>query len=132
MEGVKAIQEGREVLQSIPLPTFTTHRINDIPRLNTFSSTRIIDIDMSSADDIYEAQNDVTAGDVPGGDSKDNDYASRTGQSHIPVQKDDAIVEDPIDPATADSDETLRTYSKCSTTTPLFNVYLEDSAYLLD
>ncbi len=37
----------------------------------------------------------------------DNDYKSRTGQSHIPVQSDDAPVADPIDPATADSDETL-------------------------
>ena len=37
----------------------------------------------------------------------DNDYASRTGQSEIPVQKDDAPVEDPIDPSTADSDQTL-------------------------
>lgn len=37
----------------------------------------------------------------------DNDYASRTGQSQVPVQKDEADVVDPIDPATADSDETL-------------------------
>ena len=65
---------------------------------------------MSSADDQYEIQNDVTTGDVPAGDSIDNDYSSRTGQSHIPVQKDEADVEDPIDPATADSDETLRMY----------------------
>ena len=64
---------------------------------------------MSSADDQYEQQNDVTGGDVPAGDSMDNDYKSRTGQSHIPVQSDDAPVPDPIDPATADSDETLGT-----------------------
>ena len=64
---------------------------------------------MSSADDQYEQQNDVTGGDVPAGDSMDNDYKSRTGQSHIPVQSDDAPVSDPIDPATADSDETLGT-----------------------
>ena len=38
----------------------------------------------------------------------DNGYASRTGQSQIPVQNDDAPVEDPIDAATADSDATLR------------------------
>lgn len=44
---------------------------------------------------------------VPAGDATDNDYASRTGQSEIPVQKDEASVEDPIDPATADSDKTL-------------------------
>ncbi|KAM0800428.1 hypothetical protein BDR22DRAFT_247814 [Usnea florida] len=62
---------------------------------------------MSSADDQYEQQNDVTGGDVPAGDSMDNDYKSRTGQSHIPVQSDDAPVSDPIDPATADSDATL-------------------------
>lgn len=37
----------------------------------------------------------------------DNDYASRTGQSQIPVTKDESNVEDPIDPATADSDATL-------------------------
>ena len=62
---------------------------------------------MSSADDQYEQQNDVTGGDVPSGDAGDNDYKSRTGQSHIPVQSDQAPVEDPINPATADSDETL-------------------------
>ena len=62
---------------------------------------------MSSADDQYEQHNDTTSGDVPAGDSKDNDYKSRTGQQHIPVQSDDAPVADPIDPATADSDETL-------------------------
>lgn len=62
---------------------------------------------MSSADDQYEQQNDVVKGDVPAGDAKDNDYASRSGQYQIPVQKDEAPVNDPIDPATADSDETL-------------------------
>lgn len=64
-----------------------------------------------SSDDQYEAQNDVTGGDVPAGDSMDNDYASRTGQSEIPVVKDDAQIEDPIaDDGTADSDEALGTY----------------------
>ena len=62
---------------------------------------------MSSADDQYEQQNDLTGGDVPAGDAQDNDYKSRTGQYHIPVQSDDKPVEDPIDAATADSDETL-------------------------
>ena len=61
----------------------------------------------ASADDAYEQQNDVTGGNVPAGDAKDNDYASRTGQYQIPVQKDEKPVEDPIDPATADSDQTL-------------------------
>ena len=45
--------------------------------------------------------------DIPGGEPVDNDYKSRTGQHHIPVQSDEAPVSDPIDPATADSDETL-------------------------
>ncbi|KAL8658341.1 MAG: hypothetical protein Q9226_001085 [Calogaya cf. arnoldii] len=62
---------------------------------------------MSSADDQYEQQNDMTGGDVPSGIKGDNDYTSRTGQHQIPVQKDEAPVSDPIDPATADTDETL-------------------------
>ena len=61
----------------------------------------------ASADDQYEQQNDMTTGDVPAGDAKDNDYTSRSGQYQIPVQKDEAPVHDPINPATADSDETL-------------------------
>jgi len=65
----------------------------------------------ASADDTYEQQNDATGGHVPAGDAVDNDYASRTGQSAIPVQKDEKPVEDPIDPATADSDQTLGTSS---------------------
>jgi hypothetical protein len=56
-------------------------------------------------DDRYEQQNDFSGG--PTGDQGDNDYASRTGQRQIPVQKDEAPVEDPIDPATADSDAQL-------------------------
>lgn len=52
----------------------------------------------------------MTSGDVPAGDSMYSDYQGRTGQSEIPVQKDDTPVEDslnPIDSATADSGETL-------------------------
>ena len=60
-----------------------------------------------SADDQYEQQNDAVGGDVPAGDAADNDYTSRTGQSHIPVQSDSKAIEDPIDPNTADSDEQL-------------------------
>jgi hypothetical protein len=62
-----------------------------------------------SADNRYEQQNDMATGaDVPAGDAVDNDYVSRTGQKqYIPVQKDGAPVEDPIDPATADSDQQL-------------------------
>jgi hypothetical protein len=44
------------------------------------------------------------------GVAADNDYASRTGQSEIPVQKDEAAIEDPIDPDTADSDKVLGMY----------------------
>ena len=78
---------------------------------------------MSSADDQYEQQNDVTGGDVPAGNPSDNSYTSRSGrfnaqktncnfadeqgQYQIPVQKDSAPVEDPINPATADTNETL-------------------------
>jgi len=64
---------------------------------------------MSSADDQYEAQNDAVTGDAPAGDAQDNDYVSRTGQKQgpIPVQSNNDAVEDPIDGATADSDEQL-------------------------
>ncbi|KAF2016336.1 hypothetical protein BU24DRAFT_422682 [Aaosphaeria arxii CBS 175.79] len=58
-----------------------------------------------SADDQYEQQNDFAQG--PAGDSMDDDYKSRSGQCQIPVQSDSAPIEDPIDPATADSDEQL-------------------------
>ncbi|KAI9811299.1 MAG: hypothetical protein M1832_000913 [Thelocarpon impressellum] len=62
----------------------------------------------ASPDDQYEQQNDVTGGDVPAGDSKEDGYVSRTGQkTHVPVQSDEEPVEDPIDPATADTDEQL-------------------------
>jgi hypothetical protein len=63
-----------------------------------------------SADDKYEQENDMTSGDVPAGDPTDNDYVSRTGQSEIPVVKDDAPVEEPMDTADRDSDETLRMF----------------------
>ena len=62
------------------------------------------------------AANEYSESGAPGSEgatlsTTDNDYASRTGQSQIPVQKDDAPVEDPIDAATADSDAALRKYS---------------------
>jgi hypothetical protein len=43
--------------------------------------------------------------DGPTGEVKDDSYA--TGESEIPVQSDDAPVEDPINPDNADSDEML-------------------------
>lgn len=60
-----------------------------------------------NADDKYEQQNDTTGGDIPSGNVNGDDYKSRTGQYEVPVQGDDAPVNDPIDPANADSDETL-------------------------
>ena len=52
----------------------------------------------------------MSASDLPAGDAVDNDYVSRTGQKeHIPVQSDEASIEDPIDSATADSDQVLGT-----------------------
>lgn len=65
---------------------------------------------MSSADDQYEQQNDRVSGDAPAGDAQDNDYVSRPGQTEILVQSDNAAVDDPIDPNTADSDEQLGKY----------------------
>lgn len=78
--------------------TITTSTHQTLPILFTMSA---------SADDQYEQQNDQVSGDAPAGDAQDNDYQSRTGQSHIPVQSDNADVEDPIDPETADSDAQL-------------------------
>lgn len=46
---------------------------------------------------------------VPVGDARDNDYASRTGQSHIPVQRDEAPIGDPYNSTNADSDQQLGT-----------------------
>ncbi|GME23437.1 hypothetical protein GTA08_BOTSDO05566 [Neofusicoccum parvum] len=45
--------------------------------------------------------------DISSGNAGDNDYVSRSGQYQVPVQKDEAPVDDPIDSATADSDEQL-------------------------
>lgn len=57
---------------------------------------------------------DQVSSDESSGNAMDNDYVSRAGQKdHIPVQKDEDPVEDPIDPETADSDKTL---GKCVTT----------------
>ncbi|KAI9740911.1 MAG: hypothetical protein M1818_004517 [Claussenomyces sp. TS43310] len=63
----------------------------------------------ASADDQYEQQNDAVGGDIPTGDAGDDDYTLRQGQGSEPiaVQSDRAPVDDPIDPATADSDATL-------------------------
>ncbi|KAJ9629067.1 uncharacterized protein PV06_02216 [Exophiala oligosperma] len=61
---------------------------------------------MSAPQDDYTPGADSIEG-ASGADTTQNDYKSRTGQSHIPVQNDEAPVEDPIDPNNADSDEQL-------------------------
>lgn len=65
--------------------------------------------EFESADNKYEEQNDQLPSDAPTGIAGDDDYTSRTGQkqSSVPVQKDSDPINDPIDPATADSDATL-------------------------
>jgi hypothetical protein len=65
---------------------------------------------MSTANDEYVNQDTVTD-DIPqGGDTIDNSYASRTGQSTIPVVKDERPVEQPNDEGNPDSDERLGMY----------------------
>ena len=50
----------------------------------------------------------MSSNEIPTGDARDNDYASRTGQSTIPVQRDEAPIEDsPYNSADADSDKQL-------------------------
>lgn len=50
---------------------------------------------------------------APTGEVADNDYLDRPGEKGGPVsvQKDSAVVEDPIDASTADSDEQLREFA---------------------
>ena len=61
---------------------------------------------MSAPDAEYQPT-DVGAELPAGTDTTQDDYKSRTGQSHISVVSDSANIEDPIDPKTADSDEQL-------------------------
>lgn len=53
--------------------------------------------------------------DIPQGNAQDDSYVSRPGhkQEDIPVQSDNAEVEDPIDGNVADSDEQLGTFITC-------------------
>lgn len=51
----------------------------------------------------------MSSSDIPTGDAVDNDYQSRTGQSEIPVQKDEAAVEATEYDNGGDSDEQLGT-----------------------
>lgn len=61
----------------------------------------------SNPNDEYKPSGDAGAEAGTGADTTQDDYKSRTGQSTIPVQSDDAAIEDPIDANTADSDEQL-------------------------
>ena len=63
-----------------------------------------------SADRQYE-QNSYEA-DAPEGIASDNEYKSRTGQSHIPVQSDDASIETGVNAGQEDSDVQLRKPSR--------------------
>lgn len=65
----------------------------------------------SNPNDEYRPSDDPGAESAAGADTAQDDYKSRTGQSHIPVQSDSAPVDDPIDGAKADSDEQL---GKCN------------------
>lgn len=101
---VEGLKKGTLSINSISAFNFqTTHR-NRSRQYNIKTSTLHT---MSAADDQYEIQDEIPSGNVPSGEPTDNDYASRSGQYQIPVQKDETPVSDPIDPATADSDEML-------------------------
>ena len=58
---------------------------------------------MSAADQEYNVQTDNTRE-----TEIDSEYASRTGQSEIPVTKDEIGVDSGVNPETEDSDEQLR------------------------
>jgi hypothetical protein len=53
----------------------------------------------------------MSASDIPTGDAVDNDYKSRTGQSEIPVQSDEAAVEATEYDNGGDSDKQLGTWT---------------------
>lgn len=99
--------------------TRATHLLVSVPKF-PWRNTRkkhltTLCLSIMSADDRYEEKNDATGGDVPAGDATDNSYVSRTGQYEIPVQSDNKPIKDPIDPATADSDETLGMFDEADT-----------------
>lgn len=62
---------------------------------------------MSNANQEFSNADTVTD-DVPqGGDTIDNSYASRPGQTSVPVVKDETPIEQPNDATNPDSDEML-------------------------
>jgi hypothetical protein len=62
----------------------------------------------------------MSSTDAPSGIATEDDYVSRTGQKQapVPVQSDTDKVDDPIDAATADSDQQLGTTSHPRTDDP--------------
>lgn len=61
---------------------------------------------MSAPNDEFQP-GDVGVESAHTGDTTQNDYKSRTGQSEIPVVGDDAAIEGGVDRKTADSDAQL-------------------------
>ena len=57
------------------------------------------------AEDRYEVENDNSV-DVSG-DIKDSSYVHPETKSHLPIQSDDAPVDDPIDVSTSNTDQQL-------------------------
>lgn len=62
---------------------------------------------MSNANEEFNKQ-DTATDDIPqGGDTVDNSYASRSGQTTVPAVKDETPVEQPNDARNPDSDAAL-------------------------
>jgi len=55
----------------------------------------------------------MSSSEIPNGNAMDNDYKSRTGQTEIPVQNDEAPVEATEYTNGGDSDAQLGMYSSC-------------------
>jgi hypothetical protein len=64
-----------------------------------------------AADDKYEAQNDYKVN--PTGDLDDDSYV-RSGDKTIPVQKDSAPIDDPVQPPKSNSDAQLGRMQLCN------------------
>jgi hypothetical protein len=62
---------------------------------------------MSNASQEFNSQDTVTDDILQGGDTIDNSYTSRSGQTHVPVVKDETPVEQPNDRVNPDLDEML-------------------------
>ncbi|KAF1811156.1 hypothetical protein P152DRAFT_459568 [Eremomyces bilateralis CBS 781.70] len=78
-------------------------------------------------DDKYDQMNDLLFGSVPVREAQGNTYQPRTRFYSIPVKDDDALVEDPVDPDNADSDEQIGKYSLAKRSL----LYLDTYAWLV-